>query len=197
MPEWHEQKASVADNREDRAAQNREQNSSAPANAIQIANAGPQHDWQQCKAGPEVAVNSEVSGRESDIESVAHSDESGCPKSGRHNAANYAGSSWIEPTLWLQAPSDSRDAHALKSHEDARRWRNVALASDLLDGDASGFILDRTVDAAIDDDRLTGEIAGLRRAQISAEIADFVRLSHSLHRDRSGEALELFIECYA
>ena len=70
------------------------------------------------------------------------------------------------------------------------RWQ-----ADLLDGDASGFILDRTVDAAIDNDRLTGQIAGLRRAEISTEIADFVRLSRALHRDRLGEELELFVEC--
>ena len=68
------------------------------------------------------------------------------------------------------------------------------LRSNLLGGDVSGF-LDRTVDAAIDDDRLTREIAGLRRAEIGAEIADFARLSHSLHRDRLGEELELFVEC--
>ena len=72
------------------------------------------------------------------------------------------------------------------------RWR-----ADLLDGDASEFILDRTVDAAIDNDCLTGEIARLRRAGIGTEIADFVRLSHSLHWNGLGEELELFVECYA
>jgi hypothetical protein len=121
MPERHEQKASVTDNCEDRAAEYGEQNSSAPANAIQIANAGSQHDWQQDKSGPEVAVNSEIGWRKSDIESVAHSDESSRPKSGRHDAANHADSSRIQSTLWLQASSDFRDAHALKSHEDAPR----------------------------------------------------------------------------
>src|SRR5690349_518344 len=125
MPEWHEQKASVTDNREYGAAQDREQNSSTPANASQIANAGPQHDGQQCEPGPEVAVNSEIGWRKSDIESVAHSNESGCPKSGRHNAANDADSSWIQPVLWLQAPSDPRDAHSLQLHDDARRWFGV------------------------------------------------------------------------
>jgi hypothetical protein len=44
MPEWHEQKTSVTDNREDRAAKYRKYNSSAPANAIQIANAASQHN---------------------------------------------------------------------------------------------------------------------------------------------------------
>ncbi|MGA7230278.1 MAG: hypothetical protein WBX95_05025, partial [Xanthobacteraceae bacterium] len=62
-------------------------------------------------------MNSEVSWRKSDIETVAHSDEAGRPKSSRHNAANYADSSWIQSTLWLQAPSDSCDAHSLKSYE--------------------------------------------------------------------------------
>ena len=43
--------------------------------------------------------------------------------------------------------------------------------------------LDRAVDAAVDDDGLAGEVAGLRRTQIGAEIADFVRLSHAAHRN--------------
>ena len=71
------------------------------------------------------------------------------------------------------------------------------LARGSLDNDASAFILDRAVDAAIDDDRLTSEIAGLRRAEVSTEIADLVRFSHSLHRNRLGEETELFVECYA
>src|SRR4029077_20484141 len=114
---------------EDRAAEYCEQNSPAPANAIQIANAGSQHDWQQGKSWPEIAVNGKIGWRKSDIESVAHSDESSRPKSSRHNAADRADSSWVQWTLWLQAPSDSRDAHSLKSHEDAPRRRNAALAS--------------------------------------------------------------------
>jgi hypothetical protein len=60
-----------------------------------------------------------------------------------------------------------------------------------------GVYLDRAVDAAIDDDRLTGKVAGLQRAEISTEIADFVRLSHALHRNHFGEDLELFVDCYA
>src|SRR5215469_7999423 len=60
-----------------------------------------------------------------------------------------------------------------------------------------GVYLDRAVNAAIDDDRLTGEVACLGRAEISTEIADFVRLSHSPHRNRFGESLELLIECCA
>ena len=40
-----------------------------------------------------------------------------------------------------------------------------------------GAYLDRAVDAAIDDNRLTSEVAGLRRTEIRTEIADFVRLS--------------------
>src|SRR4249920_1129088 len=64
-------------------------------------------------------------------------------------------------------------------------------------GDAPAQSLDRAVDAAIDNDRLAREVAGLRRAEIGAEIADFVRLSHSAHRNGLGEALELFVSRYA
>src|SRR5262245_39872486 len=51
----------------------------------------------------------------------------------------------------------------------------------------------RPIDAAIDDDRLTGEVTGLQRAEVGAEIADFVRPSHAAHRDGLGEALELLV----
>jgi hypothetical protein len=95
MPEWHEQKAGVTDNREDRTAKYSQQNSSAPANAIQIPNAGSQHDRQQCESGPEVTVSSKIRRMKSDVESVAHSDESGRPESGRHNATNHARYSWV------------------------------------------------------------------------------------------------------
>src|SRR5271169_1580626 len=59
--------------------------------------------------------------------------------------------------------------------------------------DAPAQSLDRAVDAAVDNDRLAREVAGLRRTEIGAEIADFVRLSHSAHRNGIGEALELFV----
>src|SRR5215831_20832508 len=58
-------------------------------------------------------------------------------------------------------------------------------------GSCSG--LDRAVDAAVDDDRLAREIAGLRRTQIGAEIGDLLRPPHAAHRDRLGEALELLL----
>src|SRR5580692_7013929 len=48
--------------------------------------------------------------------------------------------------------------------------------------------LDRAVDAAVDDNGLAGEIAGLRRTEIGAEIADFVRLSQAAHRNGFGQA---------
>src|SRR5579864_1468681 len=57
--------------------------------------------------------------------------------------------------------------------------------------------LDRAVDAAVDDDGLAGEVAGLRRAEIGAEIADFVRPSHAAHRNGFGEALEQRVGRYA
>ena len=53
--------------------------------------------------------------------------------------------------------------------------------------------LNRAVNAAIDDDRLAGEVAGLQRAEIGAQIADFVRPTHAAHRDGLGEALELLV----
>jgi hypothetical protein len=56
--------------------------------------------------------------------------------------------------------------------------------------DQPARVLDRSVDAAVDDDGLAGEVAGLRRAQIGAQIADIVRLSHAAHRNGFGEALK-------
>jgi hypothetical protein len=53
--------------------------------------------------------------------------------------------------------------------------------------------LNRAVDAAVDDDRLAGEVAGLQRAEIGAEIADFIRPPQATHRDSLREALELLV----
>jgi hypothetical protein len=90
--------------------------------------------------------------------------------------------------------------HPLKSRERARgagvmlRWQAIPYYRRRR---CLGVHLDRAVDAAIDDDRLTGAVAGLRRAEISTEIADFVRLSHSPQRNCFGEEPELFVHCYA
>src|SRR5215467_3099025 len=99
MPEWHEQKTRIADNRENRSAQQCEQNSTAPPNTIQIPDAGSHHNWQKYKSRPEVTVNSDICWEKSDIESVAHSGKSSRPEYGCHNAANYTNSSWVRPTL--------------------------------------------------------------------------------------------------
>jgi hypothetical protein len=62
-------------------------------------------------------VNGDVCWGESNVQSITNSGKSGRPEYGRHNAANDADGSWIQPALCLQAPSNSRDAHSLKSRE--------------------------------------------------------------------------------
>lgn len=72
MTERYKQKTRIADEHEARPAENSQQNSATPTDAVEIAHAGPSDQRQKCDPGPEIAMNHEVEWCEPDGQAVAN-----------------------------------------------------------------------------------------------------------------------------
>ena len=90
MPERHEQEAGIADNGEDRPAQDHQRHSAAPSDPEQIAEAGADHERQECDAGPEIAMSQQIGGREPGLQAMPGGGETERPAQGCAHAAGNA-----------------------------------------------------------------------------------------------------------
>src|SRR5262249_13346785 len=91
MTKRDQQEARVADEYEAGAAENGQQDCTAPADAVEIADAAANHQRQERYSGPEVAVNCQIEWRKSYGQAVTDTGKSGRPEEGCAYSADYAG----------------------------------------------------------------------------------------------------------
>ena len=87
MPERHEQKTRIADERHHGTAEHHQHQSAAPSDAAEIAKPSAKHERQERDARPQEAVHQQVRGHKSDLQSVPCRHEAERPEQRRAKAA--------------------------------------------------------------------------------------------------------------
>ena len=88
--ERHEEEAGIAQERQRRAAEQRQHRSLPPAHSAEIAEALPRNERQEDEARPDEAVKDDFRGREAECDAMPRRDEAGRPEQGRAGAAGDA-----------------------------------------------------------------------------------------------------------